>query len=191
MFILIYFFIFIIFTIFTYKFIIFIKKGTLSQVQSREFCKIFKSTFFTEHLWAAASDSFSLANISKHSVNKCGAILRTLKVTTVESFLISLSLKMLQWFSKIRSLKTLKIANKCTLRYIKSSWKFDANNGYNIVSQVHFIIFFIIFIWLLERIWYILRLALTWKMNRKMEKCFEWKAIFWKYFDRNIFWKFF
>ena len=137
MFILIYFFIFIIFTIFTYKFIIFIKKETLSQVQSREFCNIFKSTFFTEHLWAAASDSFSLANISKHSVNKCGAILQTLKVTTVESFLISLSLKMLQWFSKIRSLKILKIANKCTLRYIKSPWKFDANNGYNIVSHYH------------------------------------------------------
>ena len=30
----------------------FIKKETLSQVFSREFCGISKNTFFTEHLWA-------------------------------------------------------------------------------------------------------------------------------------------
>ena len=33
----------------------FIKKETLAQVFSCEFCEISKSTFFTEHLWATAS----------------------------------------------------------------------------------------------------------------------------------------
>ena len=33
----------------------FIKKETLAQVFSCEFCDIFKKTFFTEHLWATAS----------------------------------------------------------------------------------------------------------------------------------------
>ena len=33
----------------------FIKKETLAQVFSCEFCEIFKNTFFTEHLWTTAS----------------------------------------------------------------------------------------------------------------------------------------
>ena len=33
----------------------FIKKGTLAQLFSWEFCKISKNTFFAEHLWATAS----------------------------------------------------------------------------------------------------------------------------------------
>ena len=33
----------------------FIKKETLAQVLSCEFCEISKNTFFTEHLWATAS----------------------------------------------------------------------------------------------------------------------------------------
>ena len=33
----------------------FIKKETLAQVYSCEFCEISKNTFFTEHLWATAS----------------------------------------------------------------------------------------------------------------------------------------
>ena len=33
----------------------FIKKETLAQVLSREFCKISKNTFFTEYLWTIAS----------------------------------------------------------------------------------------------------------------------------------------
>ena len=33
----------------------FIKKETLTQVFSCEFCEIFKNTFFTEHLWTIAS----------------------------------------------------------------------------------------------------------------------------------------
>ena len=33
----------------------FIKKETLAQVFSCEFCEISKNTFFTEHLWATAS----------------------------------------------------------------------------------------------------------------------------------------
>ena len=33
----------------------FIKKGTLAQVFSCEFCNIPKNTFFTEHLWVTAS----------------------------------------------------------------------------------------------------------------------------------------
>ena len=32
-----------------------IKKEALAQVFSCEFCEIFKSTFFTEHLWTTAS----------------------------------------------------------------------------------------------------------------------------------------
>ena len=35
--------------------IFFIKKVTLAQVFSCEFCEISKNTFFTEHLWATAS----------------------------------------------------------------------------------------------------------------------------------------
>ena len=38
----------------------FIKKGTLAQVFSCEFCEIFKNTFFTEHLWTTASDALEL-----------------------------------------------------------------------------------------------------------------------------------
>ena len=36
----------------------FIKKETLVQVFSSEFCEISKNTFFTEHLWATASESW-------------------------------------------------------------------------------------------------------------------------------------
>ena len=32
-----------------------LKKESLTQVFSREFCEISKNTFFTEHLWATAS----------------------------------------------------------------------------------------------------------------------------------------
>ena len=34
----------------------FIKRETLAQVLSQELCKIFKNIFFTEHLWATASE---------------------------------------------------------------------------------------------------------------------------------------
>ena len=34
----------------------FIKKDTLAQVFSCEFCEIFKNTFFTEYIWMTASD---------------------------------------------------------------------------------------------------------------------------------------
>ena len=33
------------------------KKQTLTQVFSYEFCEIFKTTFFTEHLWTSASEN--------------------------------------------------------------------------------------------------------------------------------------
>ena len=49
------------------KFInIFIKKETLAQVLSCEFCEIFKYNFLKEHLWKTAS--FSLENKPKISV---------------------------------------------------------------------------------------------------------------------------
>ena len=35
----------------------FIKKETLVQVFSCEYCEISKNTFFTEHLWATASEN--------------------------------------------------------------------------------------------------------------------------------------
>ena len=38
----------------------FIKKGTLAQVFACEFCEISKSTFFTEYLWATASNHRSI-----------------------------------------------------------------------------------------------------------------------------------
>ena len=37
------------------KVLLFIKKGTLTQVFSCEFCEISKNIFFTEHLWTTAS----------------------------------------------------------------------------------------------------------------------------------------
>ena len=37
----------------------FIKKETLSQVFSREFCEIFKNIFFKKHLWTTASEHWS------------------------------------------------------------------------------------------------------------------------------------
>ena len=39
----------------------FIKKETLAQVFSFEFCEIFKNIFFTEHLWVTTSDVKALA----------------------------------------------------------------------------------------------------------------------------------
>ena len=36
----------------------FIKKETLAQVFSCDFCEISKNTFFTEHLWATASELY-------------------------------------------------------------------------------------------------------------------------------------
>ena len=57
----------------------FIKKETLAQVFSCEFCEISKNTFFIEHLWATASGkgSYDLMNESlSHLVNhaiKCDA----------------------------------------------------------------------------------------------------------------------
>ena len=36
----------------------FIKKETLAQMFSCEFCEISKNTFFTEHLWTTASKSY-------------------------------------------------------------------------------------------------------------------------------------
>ena len=44
----------------------FIKKETMAQVFSCEFCKIYKNTFFTEHLWATAS-GLNLTKIFKES----------------------------------------------------------------------------------------------------------------------------
>ena len=39
-----------------YQSLNFNKKDTLAQVFSCEFCEAFKDSFFTEHLWTAASD---------------------------------------------------------------------------------------------------------------------------------------
>ena len=37
-----------------------IKKETLGEVFSCEFCEISKNTFLTEHLWTTASDSLTI-----------------------------------------------------------------------------------------------------------------------------------
>ena len=44
----------------------FIKKETLAQVFSCEFCKISKSNFFTEHLWATTSNVYILTEKLHH-----------------------------------------------------------------------------------------------------------------------------
>ena len=48
----------------------FIKKETLAEVFSCEFCEISKKTFFTEHLWVAASNSLILLHISRKAARK-------------------------------------------------------------------------------------------------------------------------
>ena len=40
----------------------FIKKETLAQVFSCEFCEIFKNTFFAEHIWTNAPEPYNLAD---------------------------------------------------------------------------------------------------------------------------------
>ena len=45
-----------------------IKKDTLTQVFSCEFCEISKNTFFSEHLWATASESIFF-NLTFESLN--------------------------------------------------------------------------------------------------------------------------
>ena len=47
----------------------FIKKETLAQVFSCEFCEIFKNTFFTEHLRTTASKILSAASFHRYSEN--------------------------------------------------------------------------------------------------------------------------
>ena len=42
----------------------FIKKETLAQVFSCEFCEISKNTFFTEHLWATASENSFVVDVN-------------------------------------------------------------------------------------------------------------------------------
>ena len=44
----------------------FIKKGTLTQVFSCEFCEISKNTFFTEHIWATASEKSSYSHYNNN-----------------------------------------------------------------------------------------------------------------------------
>ena len=45
----------------------FIKKETLAQVFSYEFCEISKNIFFTEHLWTTASEIPIKDNTEKHA----------------------------------------------------------------------------------------------------------------------------
>ena len=52
----------------------FIKKETLAQVFSCEFCKIFKNTFFTEQLWTTDSAMRTLQKQSKR--NRLSLLLR-------------------------------------------------------------------------------------------------------------------
>ena len=46
----------------------FVKKDTLAQVFSCEFCEISKNTFFTEHLWETASEKICLCVFIAHKV---------------------------------------------------------------------------------------------------------------------------
>ena len=54
----------------------FIKKETLAQVFSCEFCEISKNTFFTEHLLATASKSNADKILSAASI--CSAVITTI-----------------------------------------------------------------------------------------------------------------
>ena len=58
----------------------FIKKDTLAQVFSCEFCEIAKNTFFTEHVWATASFTHELSFKCCLSVPHHTKILRTFTV---------------------------------------------------------------------------------------------------------------
>ena len=49
----------------------FIKKETLPQVFSCEFCKISKDTFFTEHLWMSASEETMMESWSQYFAIVC------------------------------------------------------------------------------------------------------------------------
>ena len=48
----------------------FIKKETLAQVISSEFCEIFKNTFFTEHLRATAFENLCFCFMSSGDIEK-------------------------------------------------------------------------------------------------------------------------
>ena len=48
----------------------FIKKETLAQVFSCEFCEISKNTFFTEHVWATASYCVCVILVSLYSIRE-------------------------------------------------------------------------------------------------------------------------
>ena len=50
----------------------FIKKETLANVFSREFCEISKNTFFTEHVWATASTSFLNTEVTSSNLSWFG-----------------------------------------------------------------------------------------------------------------------
>ena len=52
-----------------------LRKETLAHVFSFEFCEIFKSTFFTEHLWVTASgyDEALLENVPDEEIFRKGS----------------------------------------------------------------------------------------------------------------------
>ena len=56
---------------------LYIKKETLAQMFSFEFCKIFKNTFFKEHLWTTASEKIVPPN------DPISAIFLTLHLVTL------------------------------------------------------------------------------------------------------------
>ena len=57
----------------------FIKKDTPAKVFSREFCEIFKNTFFTEHLWEIASININ----SRSSRSQISAKYVVLKISQI------------------------------------------------------------------------------------------------------------
>ena len=78
----------------------FIKKETLAQMFSCEFCEISKNTFFTDHLWS--------------TVSRAGARL---------NFLQAISVRMFHFFSfSFRVFKCLSITKNTTERFIKGSY---------------------------------------------------------------------
>ena len=92
-----------------------LKKETLAQVFSCEFCKISKNTFFTKHLWANASDY--LKNKQKLSGSEAELFARCTLPVTFCSLLVTFCL-LLVTFSQLLWATARLLGTRVTLIYL-------------------------------------------------------------------------
>ena len=99
----------------------FIKKETLTQVLCCQFCEISKNTFFTEHLWATASENKTLTSLKMFWLNHIFTFWKATWVCwtkTLLAFLFSLRVYLpKKWQKNI----ILLVSNICSKK--KSWWK--------------------------------------------------------------------